>query len=81
MRLGASAGASVFPDDGTTYEALLADADHSMYRDKAARRGHLGIPRTPAPADFITTDMPETIEPIRTRERRGTPALLPPTVS
>ena len=24
----------------TTYEALLADADHRMYRDKAARRGH-----------------------------------------
>jgi predicted signal transduction protein with EAL and GGDEF domain len=38
LRLGASAGASVFPHDGATYEALLADADHRMYRDKAARR-------------------------------------------
>ena len=42
-----SAGASVFPHDGTTYEALLADADHRMYRDKAARRGELTIPITP----------------------------------
>ena len=41
MRLAASAGASVFPHDGTTYEALLADADQRMYRDKAARRGRL----------------------------------------
>ncbi len=39
VRLGASAGAAVFPHDGTTYETLLAEADHRMYRDKAARRG------------------------------------------
>ncbi len=39
LRLAASAGASVFPHDGSTYEALLADADHRMYRDKAERRG------------------------------------------
>ncbi len=39
---------SVFPHDGATYEALLADADQRMYRDKAARRGHLNV-RTPAP--------------------------------
>ena len=41
LRLGASAGAAVFPHDGATYEALLADADHRMYRDKAARRGQV----------------------------------------
>jgi GGDEF domain-containing protein len=45
MALALSAGASVFPHDGTTYEALLAEADHRMYRDKAARRGQ-GTPRT-----------------------------------
>src|SRR6185436_14102482 len=45
VRLGASAGASVFPHDGTTYEQLLADADHLMYRDKAARRGHVVRPQ------------------------------------
>jgi diguanylate cyclase (GGDEF)-like protein/putative nucleotidyltransferase with HDIG domain len=39
LRLAASAGASVFPHDGTTYDELLADADQRMYRDKAARRG------------------------------------------
>ena len=38
IALGASAGAAVFPHDGATYEALLADADQRMYRDKAARR-------------------------------------------
>jgi hypothetical protein len=37
--LAVSAGAAVFPHDGTTYETLLAEADHRMYRDKAARRG------------------------------------------
>jgi diguanylate cyclase (GGDEF)-like protein/putative nucleotidyltransferase with HDIG domain len=41
VRLAVSAGASVFPHDGTTYETLLAEADHRMYRDKAARRGEL----------------------------------------
>jgi len=40
LHLGVSAGAAVFPHDGATYEQLLADADHRMYRDKAARRHH-----------------------------------------
>src|SRR6185503_8117189 len=58
--LYASAGASVFPHDGTTYETLLADADHRMYRDKAARRGQLPGPRVPAPAEFMGPDVFET---------------------
>ena len=37
-RLAASAGVSVFPHDGASYEALIADADRRMYRDKANRR-------------------------------------------
>jgi diguanylate cyclase (GGDEF)-like protein/putative nucleotidyltransferase with HDIG domain len=41
--LGVSAGASVFPDDGDTYERLLARADRRMYRDKAQRKEHLPI--------------------------------------
>src|SRR5262249_40664060 len=45
MTLALSAGAAVFPHDGTTYETLLAEADHRMYRDKAARRGE-SRPRT-----------------------------------
>jgi diguanylate cyclase (GGDEF)-like protein len=44
VRLAASAGAAVFPHDGLTYEALLADADLRMYRDKAARRRHDAAP-------------------------------------
>ena len=38
IRLGASIGAAVYPHDGENYEALLADADHRMYRDKTHRR-------------------------------------------
>ena len=57
LRLGASAGAAVFPHDGATYEALLADADHRMYRDKAARRGHDAAPASAGPAtEFLATD-------------------------
>jgi diguanylate cyclase (GGDEF)-like protein/putative nucleotidyltransferase with HDIG domain len=63
LRLAASAGASVFPADGATYEALLADADQRMYRDKAARRGHLSV-RTPArPAEFADTEIFEPTSP------------------
>ena len=52
LRLGVSAGAAVFPHDGTTYEELLADADHLMYRDKASRR-----PATVAlPSEFAVGD-------------------------
>ena len=45
VHLAASAGAAVFPHDGTSYEALLAEADHRMYRDKTARRAASGEPR------------------------------------
>jgi diguanylate cyclase (GGDEF)-like protein len=41
LRLAASAGAAVFPHDGSSYETLLAEADHRMYRDKAVRRGQM----------------------------------------
>jgi predicted signal transduction protein with EAL and GGDEF domain len=55
VRLAVSAGASVFPDDGTTYETLLANADHRMYRDKAARRGE--IHTTPLAGNEFTGDV------------------------
>jgi len=38
LRLAISIGASVFPHDGNTYEALLATADGRMYRDKTRRK-------------------------------------------
>jgi diguanylate cyclase (GGDEF)-like protein/putative nucleotidyltransferase with HDIG domain len=36
--LSISAGAAVFPQDGDSYEALLAKADSRMYHDKSARK-------------------------------------------
>jgi len=54
LRLAVSAGASVVPHDGKTYEALLAEADHRMHRDKAARRGELK--HSPAAGNEFTAD-------------------------
>jgi diguanylate cyclase (GGDEF)-like protein len=59
LRLAASAGASVFPHDGTTYEALLGDADQRMYRDKAARRGH-PAPQLHLAPEFLPTEVFES---------------------
>ena len=56
LRLAASAGAAVFPHDGKSYEALLAEADHRMYRDKAARRAAASASRTPW-QDFMLTSV------------------------
>jgi diguanylate cyclase (GGDEF)-like protein/putative nucleotidyltransferase with HDIG domain len=56
IKLGVSAGAAVFPHDGHTYEALLAEADHQMYRDKAARRDEIQVPRLRPPAEFLPRD-------------------------
>jgi diguanylate cyclase (GGDEF)-like protein/putative nucleotidyltransferase with HDIG domain len=36
--LGISVGAAVFPQDGDSYEALLATADSRMYQDKSDRK-------------------------------------------
>ena len=60
MRLAVSAGVAVFPHDGTTYEALLAEADQRMYRDKAARRGDIPVARPPAPAEFLAPELFES---------------------
>jgi diguanylate cyclase (GGDEF)-like protein/putative nucleotidyltransferase with HDIG domain len=38
LSLSISAGAARFPDDGQSFEDLLAVADERMYRDKAGRR-------------------------------------------
>jgi diguanylate cyclase (GGDEF)-like protein len=38
VSLSISAGAARFPDDGTSFEELLAAGDERMYRDKALRR-------------------------------------------
>ena len=38
LPLGISVGTAVFPQDGESYEALLATADSRMYQDKADRK-------------------------------------------
>jgi diguanylate cyclase (GGDEF)-like protein/putative nucleotidyltransferase with HDIG domain len=38
VKLGISVGAAVFPQDGESYEALLATADSRMYQDKSGRK-------------------------------------------
>jgi diguanylate cyclase (GGDEF)-like protein len=66
LRLAVSAGASVFPQDGGTYEALLADADQRMYRDKAARRGHIPMTHATGSAEFIAADLFDGAAPTTT---------------
>src|SRR3954447_24571230 len=65
LRLGVSAGAAVFPQDGSTYEELLADADHLMYGDTAARGGHGPLTNTPGRAEFIAPDLFDAAVPAR----------------
>jgi diguanylate cyclase (GGDEF)-like protein/putative nucleotidyltransferase with HDIG domain len=38
VQLGISVGAAVFPQDGESYESLLATADNRMYQDKSSRK-------------------------------------------
>jgi predicted signal transduction protein with EAL and GGDEF domain len=53
LGISVSAGTSVFPHDGATQEALLADADQRMYRDKAARRGDVVAALAVAPIGLL----------------------------
>jgi diguanylate cyclase (GGDEF)-like protein/putative nucleotidyltransferase with HDIG domain len=64
LRLGVSAGAAVFPHDGSTYEELLADADHLMYRDKSARRGPAAVSADAPHSEFISTDLFDAAVPV-----------------
>jgi diguanylate cyclase (GGDEF)-like protein len=57
LSMGASLGVSLFPDDGRTTEALLANADMALYRAKDSGRGAYR---------FFKREMDETI-----RERRN----------
>jgi diguanylate cyclase (GGDEF)-like protein/putative nucleotidyltransferase with HDIG domain len=53
IALRVSAGASVFPDDGDTYERLLARADRRMYRNKAESKTPRSLRRA-ASRDEVT---------------------------
>ena len=57
IRIGVSAGAAVFPVDGSSYEGLVAAADRRMYADKALRRREGPAEQSPAWA---------SAEPLRT---------------
>jgi diguanylate cyclase (GGDEF)-like protein/putative nucleotidyltransferase with HDIG domain len=50
VSLSISAGAARFPEDGTTFEELLAAGDERMYRDKAVRRARTSAVRHAAAA-------------------------------
>ena len=50
VELGISVGAAVFPQDGESYEALLATADSRMYQDKSHRKRAAGRERPEPPA-------------------------------
>jgi diguanylate cyclase (GGDEF)-like protein/putative nucleotidyltransferase with HDIG domain len=56
LQLGISVGAAVFPQDGESYEALLATADSRMYQDKTGRKRRMGrdYPRTTVIAGTAT---------------------------
>ena len=61
LALGISVGTAVFPQDGESYEALLATADSRMYQDKAGRkrRGGRGSTRHEV---LATSPYPELTE-------------------
>src|SRR5580765_4436492 len=59
VELGISVGAAVFPQDGESYEALLATADSRMYQDKSRRKSAGGRDTTrhdagPSPLPELT---------------------------
>ncbi len=57
LPIGISVGTAVFPQDGESYEALLATADSRMYQDKAARKRRQGRDR--GRTDLMTSPFPE----------------------
>lgn len=56
LPLGISVGTAVFPQDGRSYEALLAAADQRMYQDKAARKLRTGRAMTRGGGSILTTE-------------------------
>jgi len=66
LQLGISVGAAVFPQDGESYESLLATADSRMYQDKSGRKRRSGrdnhpgsgrMPNTPGYPDLTDVDI------------------------
>jgi diguanylate cyclase (GGDEF)-like protein/putative nucleotidyltransferase with HDIG domain len=59
--LAISAGAAVFPQDGESYEALLAVADGRMYQDKALRK-RIGARESTIPPSGYVEEFPEVTD-------------------
>jgi diguanylate cyclase (GGDEF)-like protein/putative nucleotidyltransferase with HDIG domain len=57
VELGVSVGAAVFPQDGESYESLLATADSRMYQDKSSRKRRGG--RDAHPEALVTSPFPD----------------------
>jgi diguanylate cyclase (GGDEF)-like protein len=55
LPLGISIGCAVFPQDGESYETLLATADSRMYQDKASRKRGGGDTGVLEPPDWTST--------------------------
>ena len=53
LPLAISVGAAIYPQDGDSYEALLATADSRMYRDKTRRKQRLLVQRAATGTDGI----------------------------
>ena len=69
IRIGASAGAAIYPHDGRTCDALLAAADRRMYTDKALRQ-RFGLSSAPSPGwqpESSATPMPQPAPGARNR--------------
>lgn len=61
LPLAISVGAAIYPQDGDSYEALLATADSRMYRDKSRRKQRVQI----QPAATGTDGMPAVSVPLQ----------------
>jgi diguanylate cyclase (GGDEF)-like protein/putative nucleotidyltransferase with HDIG domain len=60
LPLAISVGAAIYPQDGDTYEALLATADSRMYRDKTRRKQRVHV----QPAATGTDGLPAISVPL-----------------
>jgi diguanylate cyclase (GGDEF)-like protein len=61
LPLAISVGAAIYPQDGDSYEALLATADSRMYRDKSRRKKTVQV----QPAATGTDGMPAVAVPLQ----------------
>ena len=62
LPLGISIGCAVFPQDGESYETLLATADSRMYQDKAGRKRLAGESPSARAGEWATGISPYDVE-------------------